>query len=787
MKAIIFNILVLFILLSCTPSRKILKEAESHFETLEYDLAINAYKESFDHNPTNEVAYKLAVSYLKKREFKEAEYWYTWYKQSGEMSISNLYDLVEIYIGNSKFEDAKSCLADIATIDELETATQKWQMLNKSVFQAKDLLNVNASYILMPLKSVNTAFSEFGYTQFRGQKYFISDRMISSSARSDSKRVSDRYGWTGNGFLQVFVGEFDTLKMDLQKITSASEFSGELHFGPIYIDSTFSFNTYTPKEVKAKIGKWEEIIPKINFIDNVTGKSRLIPSLPENFLTDPFWDAKSQKLYFAADFSGGFGNLDLYYTQFSSGNWQTPVNLGSRINSFGIERSPFISQDTLYFSSDGLGGLGGLDIYKIALIENQKDSPSNMGVPFNSNKDDFFFFIDSSLEGTQFLSSDRDGGMGMDDIYYISSIPKELIRKIIVKVTDDLSGEPLENMAVAFQRQGSNLNQNLITNELGLVDFNVNKLDTLIDINVYGSGYLNFELSGLDVNKYDTVFVAVQKLILNTPLVFDDILYDFDQYSIRPSENESLEKLVSNLMSNPGLKVELRSHTDTRGTESYNKKLSENRSISVENFLIKGGVEKSRVFVRSYGELYPLVNCGDNCSENEHQLNRRTEIIFFYGGFKNIPYSYPSINLDSGTQNSVNVTNQMISNAEGAKEENELGSEETLGLVNTAEMDPEEVSTEDSNFFYVIVGSFESIFSAQEKAEELKTSIGINAFIIMPMDAKNRYRVAIERYPTSSEASGRKEYYKLKLKRKDIWILYLQGEEALFNKNMNDF
>lgn len=770
MKSLIFISIAALVLIGCTTSKKVLQEANVHFESLEYDLAINKYKEVFDYKPTEEIAYKLATSHFKKREFKEAEFWYIWYQQGGEMAISKLYELAEIYIGNSKFEDAKSVLKDIAAADETETVSPKWQMLNKSVFEAKDLLNAKTPFVLNPLKSVNTAFSEFGFTQFGNDHYFISDRINIASNAKERSTSSQRYGWTGNGFLKVFQGVFDSLAMDFKSLELSKEFSGELHYGPISLDSLFSFNTFTPQNAKTKVGKWREITPKINFTDNRTGERRLIPSIPEDFLTDPFWEASSQRLYFASNFSGSYGDLDLYYMQYGQGTWGNPVNLGKGVNSFGIERSPFVFQDTLYFSSNGLGGLGGLDIYKIHLQKLEVEQPINMGVPFNSNKDDFFFFIDESLGNAQFLSSDRDGGMGMDDIFQVISIPQDLIRNVVVKVVEEESGTPLTNIAIEFQRQGTNLSQNLITNERGLADFNLNKIDSVITIKVYGSGFLNFQLDNFKVAKNDTILVRLQKLILNTPIVFDNILYDFDDYSIRRSENEALVNLVTNLLNNPGLNIELRSHTDTRGSEAYNLKLSRKRSESVQAFLINSGVDRSRIFIKSYGELYPIFDCGDNCSTAEHQLNRRTEIVFFYGGFKNSPYAFPLVKA-GGLSNSSDTAQveQVLPPNENVPEKKVQ--ETSINLSST--------SNQGSAFYYLVVDSFESMESAQYLKEKLATLLGRDSYIITPMDSKNRYRVAVERFETAKGASVKKEFYKNKLKRRDIWILFLDSEDAI--------
>jgi outer membrane protein OmpA-like peptidoglycan-associated protein len=774
MKVKFFILFGLLLLIGCSANKGALIEANDHFEIFEYDLAINSYKKSFDQNPTQEAAYKLAISYLKKREFRDAEYWYTIYRQKGEMDVSKLYELTEIYIGNSKFEDAKSVLSAIAAVDNIQTETGKWQMLNKSACEAKDLLNVDTDNVLIPLKSVNTVFSEFGYTQFDGRKYFVSDRISADSSSVKDNSATRIYGWTGNGYLQVFEGDFDSLSMDLKNITISDEFQGKLHMGPVSLNSSIAFYTYTPKDEKARVGKLDEVIPKINFSNRLTGKVEIIPSLIENFLTDPFWDTKAQRLYFAADFSGGFGDLDLYYMDLVSGKWGLPINLGSRINSFGIERSPFIHQDMLYFSSDGLGGLGGLDIYSTSLQPEPSLQPINMGVPFNSNKDDFFFYIDDALQGVQFLSSDRDGGLGMDDIYYVFKIPEDLIRRILVIVTDEETGVPLENMVVEFQRPATNLIQNLITSDLGLADFNLDLSDSLIRIKVYGSGYLNYEIEAYDVRDSDTVLVSLQKLKLNTPVVLEDINYDFDKYTIRLSENESLIKLINNLRFNPDLNVELRSHTDTRGSLGYNQQLSEQRSASVLDFLTKRGVQKSRIFVESYGESFPLVNCGDQCSEAKHALNRRTEFVFFYGEFQDSPYTYPVFEMGNSQSDQPEIMGENLPKLFAPKV-NRSGAINTTNRSNSnrASNYDSTITVNDFGFYYLIVGSFQTLSEAQNKVAELESK-GFNMNqIIAPIDAKNRYRVAIEEFRTYDEASERIDDYRKKVNRKDIWILYV--------------
>jgi outer membrane protein OmpA-like peptidoglycan-associated protein len=329
-------------------------------------------------------------------------------------------------------------------------------------------------------------------------------------------------------------------------------------------------------------------------------------------------------------------------------------------------------------------------------------------------------------------------------------------------------------MVVEFQRPATKLIQNLITSELGLADFNLDLSDSLIRIKVYGSGYLNYEIEAHDVQASDTVFVALQKLRLNTPVVLEDIKYDFDEHTIRLSENESLIKLINNLRFNPDLNVELRSHTDTRGTPGYNQKLSEQRSASVLDFLIRRGVQKSRIFLQSYGESYPLVKCGDQCPEAKHALNRRTEFVFFYGEFQDSPYTYPVSELDKGRSIQSDITGQ---NALKLADTTDNRSEVTRAVY-TPNLDQvydydRTATTKDFGLYYLIVGSFQTFLDAQDKMAELKSKGFTTLYIIAPMDAKKRYRVAIEEFLTYDEASEKIDYYKEKMNRKDVWILYV--------------
>tara|TARA_R110002051_G_scaffold284558_1_gene346721 strand:- start:75 stop:1811 length:1737 start_codon:yes stop_codon:yes gene_type:complete len=572
--------------------------------------------------------------------------------------------------------------------------------------------------------------------------------------------------------LQVYKAKYDPATKDFAHISASSDFNFPLHAGPLSMDSIQMFITNTPKKGPSKHRRLEEIIPQISWHNKATGDIDLITDTPTSFLTDPFWDSNNQKLYFSADYPEGKGQLDLYFMELKrDGSWVGPFGLGDAVNTYGIERSPFVHRDTLYFASDGLGGLGGLDIYFVPLLSSKDLIPENMGVPYNSNKDDFFFVIDENLGGLQVLSSDRDGGMGMDDLYYINKLPDESIRRIIIEVEDAETHAPLSNIGVELQKKNLTTYQNFLTEENGITGFFVTRADTLINLKVFGQDYLNYEVFDLSILGVDTIFIDLQRLHLNTPLMLRDIYYDFDKYTIRSQESESIIKLASILNENKSLNVLLRSHADSRGTFSYNQKLSEKRAKSVVDFLVRMGINKDRISTESYGETYPLTDCGESCSEVDHQLNRRTEIIFYQGSFQATPYEYPLLDMKNGNRMEVKVIEE-----ESFLSENSDQDHKEADSIKAKEADFDNPKDDSSvigqkELYFLIAASFPTYEDAEKHVDTLKKELN-QEIIILPIDLKSkRYRVALGVFNSYENAASKMGYYQKKLKQNDLWIL----------------
>jgi outer membrane protein OmpA-like peptidoglycan-associated protein len=349
-------------------------------------------------------------------------------------------------------------------------------------------------------------------------------------------------------------------------------------------------------------------------------------------------------MIFASDRPGGFGGTDLYYTVRSgNGSWNTPVNMGKRINTEGNELFPYLDKDnTLYFASTGHAGLGGLDIFEVALKEMiATDQPKNMGAPINSPKDDFSLI--KSADGKQgYFSSNRRGN---DDIYHF----KRTVQLIILQgiVTDARTRIPLANSRLVMRHvDGADT---LTTNAKGEYKREMPK-DTDFEITAHKSGFINkiaFVTSqgitqdsvirmDIKLNKTETQQQQVLSNCetLKRTFAVKNIYYDLDRSEIRPDAIPALEELYQLMRKNPEISVITSSHCDSRASEDYNRRLSLRRGHAAKAFLVKKGIATDRIQVEYYGKTRIINRCYEDvpCSEQDQQLNRRTEFDIIIHG-----------------------------------------------------------------------------------------------------------------------------------------------------------
>jgi outer membrane protein OmpA-like peptidoglycan-associated protein len=330
---------------------------------------------------------------------------------------------------------------------------------------------------------------------------------------------------------------------------------------------------------------------------------------------------------------GGKGKSDLYKVSVSGDTFGTPVNLGDKINTEGNELFPFVHNDgNLFFSSDGLQGLGQLDIF--TTVNDQDGNIQeiiNLGVPVNSPMDDFSFFLNDSGE-TGFIASNREGGMGDDDIYGFDKVPLFSIKGT---VTDAINKQPIKDAKIVIKDKDGNQIADLVTDDKGQYSINVDR-ETTYTVEASHPKYQTEPSKIADTrNSKGKTFVQVDFELDPVPdvdvlagVIIENIYFDFDKHNIRNDAKTELNKVADlMLMTYPQMAIEIGSHTDSRGSFKYNEALGIRRANSTHDYLVSRGVDPKRIKkAEGFGE-YNLVNdCKDgiDCSEEAHQLNRRS-------------------------------------------------------------------------------------------------------------------------------------------------------------------
>jgi outer membrane protein OmpA-like peptidoglycan-associated protein len=330
-------------------------------------------------------------------------------------------------------------------------------------------------------------------------------------------------------------------------------------------------------------------------------------------------------LYFVSDMPGGYGGTDIYRTDFVDGEWTEPVNLGPEVNTAGNEMFPYYAEDgALYFSSDAHNSMGGLDVFITYDNGDRWATPENLNYPINSFKDDFGFIINQE-ERTGFVSSSR---AEEDKIYAFKNVDPtfNLIGFAHIINTDT----PVAGVTAELTNSETGSVVTATSDEKGhfKVPLDAESAYTIL-CKKKGVFARSDKLStkGLKYSQDFYADFAVEEIVIDKPIVLENIYYDFDKWDIRPDAAIELNKLVKLLQDNPTIHIEMGSHTDVRGSDTYNEVLSGKRAHAAVEYLISKGIDQERLTWKGYGESVLVNECSDGveCSEEKHQENRRTE------------------------------------------------------------------------------------------------------------------------------------------------------------------
>ncbi|WOK06680.1 OmpA family protein [Imperialibacter roseus] len=624
-------VLGLFFLAGCSVSKK----AEKSYANAEYDVAINQYQTLVKKNPRDpNLNYRLAEAYKKSNKIGQGMPYYRAAIQNGIDDEMAWFEYAQSLKAVGKYEDAKDALNDYL----LKASTPSIKKLAEddlASLEKLDLLKDRESYYRVKnLETVNTPAAEYSPVYNKGDLYFTSNR--------DGGKV---YKATGTGFTDIYSVKTRGAVVDLTSLKALDPIINDpgVNEGSV----AFSPDGYTMIFAKGNTGKSSDA-EQINLFFTRYRNGRWSTPRPVNVNEPSSWDSSpamspdGTTLFWASDRPGGLGGSDIYSATLNNrGRWVDIRNLGPEINTAGDEAFPYMAEDgSLYFSSNGHPGLGSMDIF-VAKRQGGAMRVDNLGAPVNSEGDDFGLFLFNPTRG--FFSSNRPGGKGDDDIYtFVNDDPNLKIINFHLAgttVTPGVTGtdEILGNTKVRLlDEKDDKLISETFTGDDGSFNFQVfgeenyylvaekpDYFTTRIDFSTVGKTPDRSTLTELITNVTFETKIRLEKIIMQKPIVLENIYYDLDKDDIRADAALELDKLAQLMRDNPEIEIELASHTDDRAPDDYNLDLSDRRARSAVRYLVSQGINASRMVARGYGETQLIIK--EAQTEEEHQVNRRTE------------------------------------------------------------------------------------------------------------------------------------------------------------------
>ncbi|MCI9845915.1 OmpA family protein [Flavobacterium pectinovorum] len=683
-----------------------LVRAKRFFDRTYYAEAITLYEKLVYEKPSQEVIKNLADSYYYTNDLIKAQRYYRSLIKNYDKDLDRNYyfKYAQTLKATGNLEEANEVLKTYFSKSENSEDLSNFEK------DIKTLGNVSAIGNRFEIKNlaINTPNSEFGAVKHN-------DSLVFAGVKLKPGLFDKKYKWDNATYLNL-------VAIPIKNINSPDQithyFSNELKTGMHESNAVFTKDGKTIYFTRnnSKNGskrKNEEKISNLQIFkaELVNGKWTNIVSLPfnsDNYSVEhPALSADEKVLYFASDMPGTLGSFDIYSVNINLGAFDIPKNLGSVINTDKREQFPFVSKDNkLYFSSDGHLGYGSLDIFVSEIKGKEYEKPVNVGMPVNSNLDDFSFYFDSDTKEGYFASN-RKGGKGSDDIYQLKEIKdlvvedcKQFIAGIITDADTKLA---LENAIVELQDSNKTQLNVVTTTADGKFSFTVpcetsftvlaSKENYTSNLKSLTSGKTrnanndaSMTLKSLEIVKQEEKQIAENKrkqeliieeenkkkealavivlkeadkkakadkiaaaevkkkekvnqilaqekdvvrdkdrLIIKT----DPIYFDYNMWYIRKESKVVLGRVVELMKKYPEMAIEIGSHTDSRGNAKFNEDLSQKRAASTREFIIQSGIDAKRVTAKGYGESVPIIKCktDEACSEEEHELNRRSEFV----------------------------------------------------------------------------------------------------------------------------------------------------------------
>jgi outer membrane protein OmpA-like peptidoglycan-associated protein/tetratricopeptide (TPR) repeat protein len=654
MKYFFTFLAVVVLLWSCGSTQKI-KTGDQAFEQKSYATAANLYKSEFSTEQVEQYkaqkAFRIAFSYQALNNTKDAEKWYAEALKLNYPDAITRYNLATMLMANEKYDAAITEFKKYANEDPINKM-KAFEMV-KACESAKKLLSQKSNIVLENLE-LNTNANEYAPV------FYENKDLIFSSDRTDALGT-ETYGWTGEKFSDLFFSKRETNGTYRSVNQFGANINTSINEGTPTFNKSFTEMYFTrcgaPVKTKSKKDNYCAIYKSIRDFDGSWSTPEKLEFFSDSVnVGQPFLSPDGKfMLLVATDADDGYGGKDIWISYPEFEGWGEPKNLGNTINTSGNEMFPHVADDgTLYFSSDGHPGLGALDIFSAKKDGVVWKDVVNLKPPINSGADDFGMIIEKSkpantddfVKRIGYFSSSRVKGNGGDDIYKFTERNENIytLQALVFEKVFENPNDPnskvldfkqvadaelnLKKYGIALQPVGT-----AKSDKNGLAKFDL-EAETDYALTATKEGYFKRSVNATTKGKKDEskvnivvqVKIILEKIYEEKEITIPNIYYDYDKTNLRAESETVLDTLITLLTDNPTIKLEIGSHTDSRGSNVYNEKLSQGRAESVVRYLISKGIDLNRLTAKGYGENKPVNKCVDGvkCTEEEYQENRRT-------------------------------------------------------------------------------------------------------------------------------------------------------------------
>ncbi|UPZ14213.1 OmpA family protein [Flavobacterium humidisoli] len=632
----ILTLLVIQLIYSQTKN----KTADALFDKMYYVEAAKSYEISINNgDASKETLQRLGDAYYFNTKMSSASKWYGKLiaEYPNDVSSEYLFRYAQSLQGIQNYELAKKWMKSFAEKQKSTDARAKNFSLKNVTLE--DIENIKPSFILENL-DINSAYSDFGPMFYKGD-------LVYSTTIDSSYIKTEKYGWNDQPYLNMQLGKISETQSNVTfKERFGKEITTQYHeaciaFSPDEKTIYFTRNNYNGKLKRDSKGINNLKIYSATAVENKDGTTQWtdIKELPFNSdnysVGHPSVSKDGKKLYFVSDMPGTIGSTDIFVVDILGNNqFSQPKNLGEKINTTGREMFPYITDQALYFSSDGFLGLGGLDVFESRLTDGIFDTPANLGAPLNSNRDDFGYIVNEATN-KGFVSSNRKTGKGDDDIY---SFERSCNQAISGYVYDAISNNRIAGAMVTLKNANGIKVSETVSQLDGKYDFNNNvNCNTPYTIEVTKENYNTNKKAIVTANSsgktealvgLDPALIVRENGLLKIKIGI--IFFDLDKSDIRYDAAIELNKVVLLMYQYNNIVIKIESHTDSRANDQYNLELSDRRAKATRDYLISQGVAPERIeSAIGYGETQLINNCSNGvpCTEAQHQVNRRSEFI----------------------------------------------------------------------------------------------------------------------------------------------------------------